>query len=366
MAGILQLEMDQASADLIIQLQLEDASEFFRASKGKSRDQTDEELAFRLQTEELEDTDRLFYDRRMATSMAAAVRADGKILAEVSEEDQGTAGNGMASHGQSSLERTILDEETLWKLQIQYISGWEEGYNDASDIEDEDSNIGLAESSNMAARRHTRSSTLMRRCIACGEETELWNVARAPCRHEYCRSCLKALFETSMADESLFPPRCCKQTIDINMARIFLKPDVIQQYERKKVEFETHDRTYCHSSQCSAFIGPSYISGAVATCPDCGHTTCTECKKPAHTGDCPSDTEMQQLLATAEQKGWQRCLVCWRVVERMYGCNHATIVVPAVPNSAMSVEGPGQNVADVDNGVEVIFCNVNIGHLTKI
>lgn len=48
------LELDQPTAELIIQIQLQDASSFSNTLKGKSRDPTDEELAFYLQKEQLE------------------------------------------------------------------------------------------------------------------------------------------------------------------------------------------------------------------------------------------------------------------------------------------------------------------------
>ncbi|KAJ5582135.1 IBR domain containing protein, partial [Penicillium sp. DV-2018c] len=164
----------------------------------------------------------------------------------------------------------------------------------------------------------------MHRCIACGEDAEFVNVVRAPCRHEYCRTCLEDLFKASMTDESLFPPRCCKQPIVLSIARIFLKSELVQQYKKKKREYETPNRTYCYSAGCSAFIEMSNIEGEVATCSECGRTTCTSCKGRAHMGDCPNDTSMQLLLDAARENGWQRCYSCWRMVELDHGCNHMT------------------------------------------
>lgn len=80
MAFILAPEIDQPTANLLIQLQLQDAGLYFISSKGKSRDPTDEELAFQLQNEELEVISQLLADRQMATSFTAAVQADGCII----------------------------------------------------------------------------------------------------------------------------------------------------------------------------------------------------------------------------------------------------------------------------------------------
>ena len=336
MACVLELEIDQPTADLIVQLQLQDAGLYFEHSKGKSREPTNEELAFQLQNEELESVSQFLLDRRMAESFATAVQADGRILADnVMEEEITAKDRDIARHWvedgipvaakdlQSSLESAGLDDETLDKLQILYVSGLEGYYINGRETASDETE--QAESSVWAARR-TRQSPLTRLCVACREETEFVNVARAPCRHEYCRSCLEALFQASITDESLFPPRCCRQPIAMSIARIFLKADLVQQYEKKKIEFETPNRTYCYSPDCSTFIDTSHIEGEVATCPNCRLTTCTSCKGRAHTGDCPNDIAMQQLLATARENGWQRCYSCWRVVELDHGCNHMMLV----------------------------------------
>ncbi|KAH1545066.1 hypothetical protein KXX57_004975, partial [Aspergillus fumigatus] len=139
MAFVLAPEIDQPTADLLIQLQLQDASLYFKSSKGKSRDPTDEELAFQLQNEELEIISQLLADRRMATSFAAAVQADGCIVAvnQVEEENackdrdiarQWTEDGRLESSADFESTPATLDDETLAKLQILYVSGME-GYH---------------------------------------------------------------------------------------------------------------------------------------------------------------------------------------------------------------------------------------------
>ncbi|KAL3454437.1 hypothetical protein BJX65DRAFT_301077 [Aspergillus insuetus] len=179
------------------------------------------------------------------------------------------------------------------------------------------------ESSAWAAGRKPEPVRLSR-CVACQDEVNVFDIATLPCGHEYCRSCVTELFELSLTNESLFPPRCCRATIDLDLARIFLTDELVQGYEKKKIEFETPDRTYCHSKTCSAFIPPAFIKRNVATCPQCRFTTCKSCKARAHTGDCPTDTELKSLLDIAKRQGWQRCFSCWRIVELLHGCNHIT------------------------------------------
>ncbi|KAM5432083.1 hypothetical protein MferCBS31731_007584 [Microsporum ferrugineum] len=389
MASILELEADQPTVDLIIQLQLQDAGLYFESRKGKSQELTDEELAFQLQNEEFESMCQFLSDRRMATSFAAAVQADGRVLADNQlEEERAVKDRDIARHltkdgypvkaedRQSNPESVALDDETLAKLRILFVSG-SEGYDDANSMETPVDEIGQAESSTHAAKRTRQSQPILRCCIACREETEFVNVARVPCGHEYCRPCLGDLFKASMIDESLFPPRCCQQPIVLDIARIFLKSDLVHSYEKKKVEFETPNRTYCYSSRCLAFIPPSFIEDDVATCPDCGSTTCTTCKERAHTGDCPNDTPTQQLLATAQENGWQRCYSCWRVVELNHGCNHMTLVTLCFPscNPLLTIEGEiAANVAPsfvtavesagkpalANNGMNIVSLSVQI------
>ncbi|PYH93678.1 hypothetical protein BO71DRAFT_354762 [Aspergillus ellipticus CBS 707.79] len=313
--------MDQSTIDLMVQLQLEDAGLHFETPKGKSREPTDEELAVQLQEEELKCASQILADRRMASSFAAAVRADGRLL----EIHQGSldlldrpprqvTGTGWVIPDDFEREVTDLDDETLVKLQM--LSGDVVMGTADSETDQAESSAWAAQRNSQPLRDHV--------CVACTEPMEFINVARAPCQHEYCRSCLEDLFRAVMRDESLFPPRCCQQPINLNMARIFLSTDLVKQYMIKKVEYETPNRTYCYLTSCSAFIGAAHITGVVATCPECECTTCVSCKERAHTGDCPVDPSMQKLLATARKNRWQRCYRCSRIVALAHGCNHIT------------------------------------------
>ncbi|OQE07785.1 hypothetical protein PENVUL_c012G01243 [Penicillium vulpinum] len=123
------LEVDQPTAELIVQIQLQDASSYSGTSKGKSRDPTDEELAFQLQMELLEVVSHTLQDRRMAMSIAAAVQVDGRILAETQVEEESASKDRLVARqcmdGEILIppndfepETTCLDDETLEKLQF--------------------------------------------------------------------------------------------------------------------------------------------------------------------------------------------------------------------------------------------------------
>ncbi|KUJ24245.1 uncharacterized protein LY89DRAFT_572440 [Mollisia scopiformis] len=161
------------------------------------------------------------------------------------------------------------------------------------------------------------------RCVSCDEflfpqEVEI----DIPCNHMYCVQCIEELFSQSLVDESLFPPRCCKQPIPVDNVREILAPDFIQTFQDKKQEIETVDRTYCSDPRCSIFMRPKNISGDRATCPTCQQVTCTMCKAPSHDGICPADEGTQQVLELARENGWQRCPVCQVMVSISTGCNH--------------------------------------------
>ncbi|CZT06991.1 related to IBR finger domain protein [Rhynchosporium agropyri] len=329
--------LDQQTADLILQLQLEDAEVYFSSTKGKGREGevSDEMLAFELQRQEIENMSLFRTDNRMARSMGSAVVSDGELLSDAWFLDDIAARDREIAHqldrgietSDAELLRgstIILDDETLEKLRLLYVSGFDDSPSDDDDRDFQSVAGDQPESSTWAASRSGKLSTASRRCEACRETVKFVDIARLPCQHEYCRKCLAMLFEASMTDESLFPPRCCRQPISVSSVRLFLDLEVVQEFARKTTEFQTPNRTYCYSPTCSAFIHPRNINGEMACCDDCGLQTCTTCKAEGHNGDCPNDTALQQVLETAREMGWQRCHSCWSLVELEHGCNHMT------------------------------------------
>lgn len=178
-----------------------------------------------------------------------------------------------------------------------------------------------AESSKWATSRAPRVPK--RPCTACRDTFSFYELSRAPCSHEYCRPCLQDLFNASMTDDTLFPPRCCQQPITPSTAiRIYLTPTITHLYHAKKIEFDTPNRTYCSNPLCSSFIRTEFVSGDRAICQVCEMVTCTICKAAAHAGDCPEDEALNMVLETAREEKWQRCYNCHRLVELDTGCNH--------------------------------------------
>ncbi|KAL8655043.1 MAG: hypothetical protein Q9210_001134 [Variospora velana] len=213
-------------------------------------------------------------------------------------------------------------------------------------------------------------------CACCGESADYFAAVYAPCGHDYCSDCAKRLFTLSMTDESLFPPRCCRQSIPLAAVDVFMTAEFLQYFQEKAVEYTTVDKTYCAWPTCSTFIPPNRIHGETAVCPRCSFWVCTMCKRATHQGrDCPKDTALKELLATAEEAGWQRCYNCKRFVELKHGCNHITFVYYpgwrgsygadysidafAVPSFAMSAQQSGIHV-NVRGGRRRIYSSVQI------
>lgn len=171
----------------------------------------------------------------------------------------------------------------------------------------------ISKTKNTAAKRH---------CCACDEAVPDWNLARAPCGHEYCQGCLRELFTLSLKDESLFPPRCCRMPIPAVEHFFLLGWQLFSSFQDRRIEMETTDRTYCHIPECSKFIPPDKIEQQIARCVACHARTCSVCKTAAHGGECPDDPNTKELFDLAAKNGWRRCISCGRFVELRSGCNH--------------------------------------------
>ena len=335
-------EIDDASAALILQLQREDVEELQRSFKGKNRedDVSDIDLAVKLFQQDLEQTSAVLTDRCMSRSLARAVIADSAFLTDAMAQEDTVANDKLLAerlhHGgdveyskEASPEDAKLDDLLIARLTALYVSGpTDECVSPVVDGEESTT----SESSRWAAARAPQpKERTSHECVACGEQRRAFETFRAPCSHKYCQDCLAELFELSTTDETLFPPRCCRQAMPLTPARLYLSSDLVHRFQQKTVEFQSSDRTYCSRPTCSAFITSADIAGERATCTICFQQTCTICKGNCHDGDCPQDTATQQVLAAAEEQRWQRCYNCRRLVELDIGCNHMTYVLRGAP-----------------------------------
>lgn len=375
-------DMDDESYSIALQLMLEDAQQLAEG-KGKQKEGTksDTQVAFDLYAQEIQNALTIEVDHRLTTSIHQALRADANAISQMQHEErmarhdrqvalalsQGrvpppmppsipppppapeqvpetssvTVADANESLGKEPSNVEHVDPEEPPKIgdvdcPRQSAKGKEleaaptqhtedtrtEGFNSHDEADDDVTLQGKpakpGESSSWAASRQPPPTH--RPCTFCTEPTPELRMIRAPCGHECCYDCIEIIFTQATRDETLCPPRCCQQTIPIEQHSQILDQDLVNLYHAKQIEFSTKNRTYCHNTECGAFIKP----GDVGHCRSCGLYTCTSCNKAAHTGDCPKDSELLHVIELAEQKGWRRCAKCNAMVELSIGCNHIT------------------------------------------
>ncbi|KAH7564528.1 hypothetical protein PSV09DRAFT_2417705 [Bipolaris maydis] len=166
-------------------------------------------------------------------------------------------------------------------------------------------------------------------CSACMELHPRFDALELSCKrstevsaHAYCRTCLSDLFHTSLADTTLFPPRCCGESLPMSRCKQLCPPSLMAEYEDKQMELTTPNPVYCSNRSCAKFIKPCNITADIAVCQTCQKETCAVCQNPRHNGVCPEDPSIQALIKVATEEEWQRCPNCRTMVELTLGCYH--------------------------------------------
>jgi hypothetical protein len=153
---------------------------------------------------------------------------------------------------------------------------------------------------------------------------------QAPCGHFYGIDCITDLFQSATRDESLYPPRCCRQNITLPQVRPHLTQALLAEFELKAQEFGTLKRVYCATPTCSRFLGPLHegFFSKVFTCTShtCTTTTCGACRGryEGWNHSCTPDAETERLLTLSRTSGWSRCPGCAQMIELNMGCFHMT------------------------------------------
>lgn len=291
---------------------------------------TDYQISVELQKAELQRQETILADLRIARSISRAVQDDGATIAVLTAEERRSAQDreiacrmsGHFHHLVPSLPDCRVNEDILFRFSSLNIrQAHDEDENDVV------SNCGdsiisfkeqeASESSSWAAGRKTGKAK--NECVACSENRY---TVQVPCQHNYCKTCVTKLVSDSTVDESLFPPRCCRQEMPMSLLRPYITAELTAKFEQRAIEFGTAYRTYCYS--CGTFINPESIQGHQAHCITCNRHTCMLCKGKFHSGDCPKDPALEAVLQLAQETGWQRCRSCQTMIERREGCNHMT------------------------------------------
>lgn len=319
--------MTDEDTEVILQLLQNDVEEILQNQKGKQKEGEETETDANLKTviSELQAQIMLLTDRRLAQSITNAVCDDGAVLTLAMQEEARATDDRrlalrLAGHNEEPPQNNEQLEneafEQLKRLAIVKTDNEHEG--DAYGCPAE---VYNGESSRQAGHSSDRPTSLIE-CDVCTERKFNFDTIRVPCGHVYCRDCIIRLFTDSLIDESLFPPRCCRQTISLSRVRIFLSIAQIAACEEKFIEVNDPSRTYCSRATCSKYIPPTRVQMYVGVCEACNTRTCVLCKREAHDGECPDETE--EVLEMARERGWRQCYRCGTLVELSYGCNHMT------------------------------------------
>ncbi|EQC35974.1 hypothetical protein SDRG_06716 [Saprolegnia diclina VS20] len=152
----------------------------------------------------------------------------------------------------------------------------------------------------------------------------------APCQHEHCLPCLRALLLSATDDVTRLPLACCQQPWDLDaIARTQALCQDAMQRLRDRTEEATADRpVYCPNTACAiTFVSARYLvgTGSSVVCPGCRRRICVLCSRRMHEGTCDAEADAS-LNALGAREGWQRCPHCRRMVELVDGCNHMTCI----------------------------------------
>jgi E3 ubiquitin-protein ligase RNF144 len=174
---------------------------------------------------------------------------------------------------------------------------------------------------NSAANSKVRGT----QCVVCLEVFPTSDTLTLTCEpepHTYCLKCLVDLFTRSIVNTSLFPSRCCRIPIPLEICRLALPKELIKDFDLKVEELATPNPTYCSSPDCSKFIRVKDIKAEVGNCVYCETKTCVLCKFEGHKGLCPGDPHVQLLMDFARRSKWQQCTKCKNMVELAHSCFH--------------------------------------------
>ncbi|PWY83654.1 hypothetical protein BO94DRAFT_586714 [Aspergillus sclerotioniger CBS 115572] len=280
--------------------QIEDVESHRDSCKGEDRgdgSRPDHELAVEAYLDEMKRQLSFLADKKLAVSIASAVYTDSRENDENDSLDQPIV-HDSAEHSSVMNEAPDTDEECI-----------------------------AGPSMTCPQRQDEKLEKLPQnklQCCVCYDCYHPHQTHRLSCKHIYCRYCLKDLFLKAAKDQSLFPPRCCRQLIPLDAVQTAMSEAELAEFKRSEVEFSTIDRTYCSNRACGRFIPPCDIAVDRAQCSYCGSATCSACKNTFHTDDCVEDTALQATLALATSENWQRCFSCRAIVSLAVGCYHIT------------------------------------------
>ena len=340
-------DMDLESAILAADLECEDIQEtlgFGNFTKTEARTHHDRHISLQVYRNDLQTTRDLRASRRLQESLYSAMLSDVRVLAaERVVEEQAISDRNFAARlgghrvpsvparAQAQISGQMYDDEYLAQLDnedilmpAEFRPNRHENTNNAN-VErlHGPANRNLQRYLTALHEREERQKNKRVDCSICFDSVLASQSIRLQCNHTWCEDCITAVFEKATISEGSWPPRCCNQAISNESAQPLLDDNLQGRYAAKSLEWSTRDRTYCHNERCSAFIPPATIEFmTTARCRQCPCITCARCKMMYHGGECERPRLDAQVQELAQQRGWQHCPSCFRVIELTIGCNH--------------------------------------------
>ncbi|KAK2461385.1 hypothetical protein APHAL10511_006609 [Amanita phalloides] len=150
----------------------------------------------------------------------------------------------------------------------------------------------------------TTTTLLTCECIGCFDSFKSFEGLQSSCGHYFCLPCVRTMVMSSVSDESLFPPKCCKQPLMATFAEQMARGGaslvesknkdkdkefmqikwlglILDDSELKeKMEKRWHEwgvkgdeRVYCSNASCAVFLGSVTEFGAGERHPASANTT---------------------------------------------------------------------------------------------
>jgi hypothetical protein len=318
--------------------------------------------AERLEREERERQERIKRDREAALRAqkvqeewelaaiareTAAMRAEERKRREEAEakraaEERKRREDAEAKRIAEEERKSRIEREKRWAEEIKQRSAEERRQREAEHAQRRERDAAEAQRRQRERERFERMVRVD--CLACMEPGVRNDMAVLPCRHIYCRECIKGsspnpnipspsqpklisrigAFKAAYKSRTSF--RCCGIPVSTKLAPIpqMLSSSFTYKYNSLLLELSTPHPKYCSLPTCSRFLPPNLYHNPSITCPKCRTRTCTLCTKAEHPGVCKQDRDGIKVEKLAKRKGWKKCPGCSQVVERTEGCLHIT------------------------------------------
>ncbi|KAK3171715.1 hypothetical protein OEA41_003799 [Lepraria neglecta] len=326
------LQLDDQSFALQLQLEEIEAQRELQSGKWTEDSPPDFALAFDDFEAELKKAIVLVEDQKFAHSIAKAVDSDAVVIEESRvEETQSVQDRDFAlslNEDENLPSQDVTDLPEMSRLGAEWVD-WDHVLRaiEASTFSNESCSTVAGPSTHYTLRQKAVFEHLPQlkvECSVCGESVHPHFTVRLVCSDVYCKPCLKSFFLRVAKDESLFPPKCHRQPIDISTIEADFSVEELTAYRSAELEFTSTDRVYCADPECAKFIPMPQRTPDYASCEACSAGTCMHCKALAHDGGCPADEARQSLINFADEQGWKPCFGCGEMVFRYEGCDHMT------------------------------------------